>query len=282
MQSHTDAKEENRPEIAPETPSGKVLDTYAACLFLAESAKKAVKLVLPLGADNNYPRGAVSKAQRAAYDAIEKAEREFLQYESKPLSPKDADFRERFILDQKCQADIHSKHQAGNCAAQVAVAFTYLWQCNVRPISYAMVGDMVCKNGHAFLIIGDINKPHVAVVCDPWNDECYPLFQFNNHKAARQFGKKIFVSYTGDTEDHSDEIKKVFGHQIRLPDSIDKAIDDHFTEKFLATCKKVMPHWADSPIHNKENIPPEVVQPDTPSFASLPTGYTETGYLRKK
>lgn len=283
-----EAKEEIRPETTPEAPSGKVLTTYAECLYFARSAYKAVKQKLPLGADSNYPADECGEAFQKAFQAIAKVEQvlEFDCYHN-DLSPWHRNFRERFILSQKCLADVHTEYKAGNCTAHAAVAFTYLWQCNVRPISHAMIGDLLFANGHAFIIVGDINKPHVAMVCDPYNNECYPLYQFNNHKAAARGrntykGDKIVISYTSGTEDHSNEIKEVFGHQVNLPDSIDKEIDDFFTQKFLTACKKVLPVWADSPVNTAENTPPTIVQPNLPTIVQVPQDHIERGYWGRK
>jgi hypothetical protein len=75
---------------------------------------------------------------------------------------------------------------AGNCTEQSAVAFSYLYEQEVRPI------DWMGHSGHMFVIVGREDKGNIssrpetwnaeAYVCDPWKSIVYPAKEYYLHE----------------------------------------------------------------------------------------------------
>jgi hypothetical protein len=76
-------------------------------------------------------------------------------------------------------AEITTRMKSGNCNEQSITAFIYLYDRGVAPLAW-----MHLTNGkHAFVVLGRTSSTgddpakwgDAAVVCDPWNNESYPL-----------------------------------------------------------------------------------------------------------
>ncbi|GEM_PF-3869256 len=273
---------EDKSQITDEKRSGMILDSYAKCLYFAAAAYEQVKNTLPLGADN-HP-GDHSKNKEKAFHAIERAEKILKSYKACSTSNEDLDHNERLLLNYKCLAEVHAKCKAGNCEAQAAIAFTHLWRCNVRPISFAIVGELDdIHAAHAFVIVGDINTPNTAMVCDPYHDEYYPLSQFNKRIAAGRFNKKITMIYTGDLSDKTDRIKEIFKCQIILPPDVNESINLFFSQYFMKAGNYGKVFWVDSPIYTKPFAIPTIEPLIKPTLELLPLGSVhENVYLGGK
>jgi hypothetical protein len=75
-----------------------------------------------------------------------------------------------------------TEHQAGNCVDHAAVGFLHLIASStIRPLAMAQVkrGNVI---PHTLIIIGD-PQAEDAVVCDPYEDEAYPLAEFCHSKS---------------------------------------------------------------------------------------------------
>lgn len=169
-------------------------DDVTTRLAAAKNAVSFVKAKVPFGASNrladygeSYDRHAkkIEGANPNALDKVLGGMTAFLPLltganrgqqiwnEASGNAPSDPIARFRQV------AEITMRTGAGNCNEQSIVAFMFLYDRGLRPLSW-----MHLTNGkHAFVLLGRTPKSGIdpkdwgdgVVVCDPWNSEAYAL-----------------------------------------------------------------------------------------------------------
>lgn len=88
-----------------------------------------------------------------------------------------------------------SRFRCGNCAEQAAIAFLFLLQKGIVPIDYM---GFLKKVNHALVVVGRAHGSSVAnvetwgrlaVVCDPYENLCYPALPVNQGRPMHKYFK---------------------------------------------------------------------------------------------
>jgi hypothetical protein len=161
-------------------------DKQMRALAEARNALQYVRVLLPLGAGNNFSDGK-SPVVRVLVEARVASVRPAMMMEDVGLIASHkilSLFGLRLSEADKVShlrkiSGISVNAMCGNCSDQATVAFVYLYDRGVRPIDLMFLTN----EKHAFVVIGrekeSTTKPSTwgsaAIVCDPWNDEAYPL-----------------------------------------------------------------------------------------------------------
>jgi hypothetical protein len=152
-----------------------ISNSYSQNLFFAHSALSLIKRDFKKGSTNRPGDKEHPKFQQAS--ASIEASLDYWHNKTNTtvfkIDPSYPHFEEYFILDTMFFGASHGIHGGGNCGAKTSAAFGYLFLCNIKPVAYASLAAGEGKEGHDFLIIGDINKPNEAIVCDLHFEECY-------------------------------------------------------------------------------------------------------------
>ncbi|MDR3476600.1 MAG: hypothetical protein P4M14_01035 [Gammaproteobacteria bacterium] len=216
-----------------------IINSYSENLFFAHSALSRIQKDFSVGSTNRPGDSDRPQFQQAS-DRIEAA----CDYWQKKIdatvfsmAPTDPHFEEYFILDAMLFGGSHGIQEAGNCGAKSCAALGYLFLCNIKPVAYASVTSGGSEGGHDFLIIGDLNKPNEAIVCDLHYEECYQLARFKDYSAAKYFGTDIEIQWQCTKEYDEQSIEKLCGRPPILIDQPQERVSRFFFSKFTEYLK---------------------------------------------